>query len=370
VTATVTLFLCGDVMTGRGIDQALPHPCDPVLYESWVKDARQYVELAERAHGPLSLPLTFEAIWGDALDELARRKPHARIVNLETAVTTSSTPWPMKGIHYRMNPANAPCLTAASIDCCVLSNNHVLDWGHEGLGETLKTLHCAGIQTCGAGLSVAQAARPAVLDVTGGGRVLVWGVCSETSGVPGSWAATRERAGVWLLPESPAEAASEIGAHVREWRRPGDVVVVSVHWGGNWGYDVPGWQTRLAHALVDEAAVDVVHGHSSHHAKGIETYHGKLVLYGCGDLLTDYEGIEGYEEFRGGLSLMYFAEIDTAGGDLVGMTMTPTRLERFRLNHASRCEAQWLAETLDRESRPRGAKVEPRSDGRFRLVRV
>ena len=369
MTTTVTLFLCGDVMTGRGIDQALPYPCGPVLYESWVKDARQYIEIAERAHGPLPLPLPFDSIWGDALDELERRRPDARIVNLETSVTTSATPWPMKGIHYRMNPANVPCLTAASIDCCVLSNNHVLDWGYEGLAETLKTLHGARILTCGAGLSLAEATRPAVLGLTGGGRVLVFGVGSETSGVPGSWAAARGRAGVWLLPDSPAEAASQIGSHVREWRRPGDVVVVSVHWGGNWGYDVPREQTRLAHALLDEASVDVVHGHSSHHPKGIEVYRGKLVLYGCGDLLTDYEGIEGYEEFRGDLSLMYFAEIDTAAGDLAGLTMTPTRLERFRLNHASRREARWLSEVLDRESRPRGARIGLGPEGRLHLVR-
>jgi poly-gamma-glutamate synthesis protein (capsule biosynthesis protein) len=370
VTATVTLFLCGDVMTGRGIDQALPHPCGPVLYESWVKDARRYIEIAERAHGPLSLPLPFDAIWGDALAELDRRRPDARIVNLETSVTTSPTPWPRKGIHYRMNPANVPCLTAASIDCCVLSNNHLLDWGYEGLAETLETLHGARIQTCGAGLSLAEATSPAVVAVTEGGRVLVFGVGSESSGVPQSWAAARESAGVWLLPDSPAASVSEIGDQVRKWRRPGDVVVVSVHWGDNWGYDVPGWQTRLAHALVDEARVDVVHGHSSHHPKGIEIYRGKLVLYGCGDLLTDYEGIEGYEEFRGDLSLMYFAEIDRAAGDLVGLTMTPTRLERFRLNHASRNEAQWLCETLDRESRPRGASLELRQDGRLHLLRV
>jgi poly-gamma-glutamate capsule biosynthesis protein CapA/YwtB (metallophosphatase superfamily) len=146
------------------------------------------------------------------------------------------------------------------------------------------------------------------------------------------------------------------------------VVVVSIHWGGNWGYEIPRWQTRLAHALVDDAGVDVVHGHSSHHPKGIEVYHGKLLLYGCGDLLTDYEGIEGYEEFRGDLGLMYFAEVDSRRGDLVGLTITPTRLARLRLNRAPTSQAQWLAETIDRESRPRGAKVELRSDGRLHVL--
>jgi poly-gamma-glutamate capsule biosynthesis protein CapA/YwtB (metallophosphatase superfamily) len=366
--AAVTLFLCGDVMTGRGIDQALPHPCDPVLYESWVVDARDYVALAERAHGPLTLPLPCEAIWGDALGELARRQPDARIINLETAVTTSAAPWPMKGIHYRMNPANVLCLTAAATDCCVLANNHVLDWGYDGLRETLQTLHGAGLRTCGAGLTLEDAATPAALEVRDAGRVLVFGLGSPTSGIPESWAATHDRAGVWLLPEPHAKAVPEIARRVREARRPGDVVVVSVHWGGNWGYDVPLWQADLAHALVDEAGVDLVHGHSSHHPKGIEVYRGKLVLYGCGDLLTDYEGIHGHEAFRGDLSLMYFAEIGTLGGDLIGLTMTPTVMKRFCLNPAPAGDARWLAQTLDRESRPWGASVELRGDGQLHLL--
>ena len=113
---TVTLFLAGDVMTGRGIDQILPRPGDPRLFEPYVSSALEYVALAERESGPLPRPVGFSYIWGDALAELGRVAPDARIVNLETAVTTSDDAWPGKGIHYRMNPANLPCLTAAGLD--------------------------------------------------------------------------------------------------------------------------------------------------------------------------------------------------------------------------------------------------------------
>src|SRR5512143_3888726 len=141
-----TLFLTGDVMTGRGIDQVLPTPSDPQLYESYVTDAREYVKLAERAHGEIRKPVSFDYIWGDALAELDRAAPDARIVNLETSVTTSPGPWPAKGINYRMHPANVGCLTAPRLDCCTLANNHVLDWGYAGLDETLRTLRAAGIR--------------------------------------------------------------------------------------------------------------------------------------------------------------------------------------------------------------------------------
>ena len=63
----ITLFLCGDVMTGRAIDQVLPHPSAPRLYEPYVQDARDYVRLAEAVNGPIGVPVDFAYVWGDAL---------------------------------------------------------------------------------------------------------------------------------------------------------------------------------------------------------------------------------------------------------------------------------------------------------------
>jgi poly-gamma-glutamate synthesis protein (capsule biosynthesis protein) len=70
-TSLLRLFLCGDVMTGRGIDQILPHAGNPVLYERHMKSATGYVELAEEANGPIWKPVEYSYIWGDALAELA-----------------------------------------------------------------------------------------------------------------------------------------------------------------------------------------------------------------------------------------------------------------------------------------------------------
>ncbi|HEV2459949.1 MAG TPA: CapA family protein, partial [Ktedonobacterales bacterium] len=78
----VTLLLCGDVMTGRGIDQILPHPNAPGLHEPYAQSARDYVRLAEAKSGPIARPVDFAAIWGDALAELERRRPDVRIINL------------------------------------------------------------------------------------------------------------------------------------------------------------------------------------------------------------------------------------------------------------------------------------------------
>ena len=133
----ISLFLSGDVMTGRGIDQVLAHPGNPRLFEPYVKDARDYVVIAEQENGLIPKPVGYSYIWGDALKALEKMAPDVRIVNLETSITQRNEYWPGKGINYRMHPKNIPCITSAGIDCCVLANNHVLDWGYMGLQEKL-----------------------------------------------------------------------------------------------------------------------------------------------------------------------------------------------------------------------------------------
>lgn len=365
--AAITLFLCGDVMIGRGIDQILPHPGDPRLYEPYMKTARGYVDLAIEANGPLPVPVDFAYIWGDALEAFARLAPDVRIINLETAVTTSDTPWPGKAIHYRVHPANIPCLTTAHIDCCVLSNNHVLDWGYAGLAETLDTLRHVQVQTAGAGRTLAEAAAPAVLHVAGKGRVLVWAFGVESSGIPQSWAATPYRPGVHLLTDLSDTTVQTIAEHVQRRKHAGDIVVVSLHWGGNWGYRVPSEQRRFAQQLIAEAGVDIVHGHSSHHPKGIEVFRDKLILYGCGDFLNDYEGIRGYEGFRDDLTLMYFVTVEPYTGMLQRLLMMPIQRKRMRANRAPAAAAQWLRDVLHREGNKFGTDVVLHEDNALSL---
>ena len=364
--APIMLFLCGDVMTGRGIDQVLPHPGNPILFEGYMKSALGYVELAEEANGPIPKPVEFAYIWGDALAELERTKPDVRIINLETAVTRSDHAQD-KAVNYRMRPDNIPCLTAAHIDCCTLANNHVLDWGYPGLSETLETLKKADIKIAGAGRNIREAQEPAVMTIPGKARVLVFSFGSETSGIPWSWGATADTPGVNLLPDFSAATVRGIRDTIARVKMPGDIIVASIHWGSNWGYQVPRGEQEFAHRLVDEAGVDILHGHSSHHVKGIEVYKGKLVLYGCGDFLNDYEGISGHEAYRGDLTLMYFVSADPATGGLVGLTMMPLQIRNFRLNHTSATDASWLRDVLRREGKKFGTSVEQNADNTLTL---
>jgi poly-gamma-glutamate synthesis protein (capsule biosynthesis protein) len=159
-----------------------------------------------------------------------------------------------------------------------------------------------------------------------------------------------------VLTEAAATTVPRVAGWVRSAKRAGDIVICSLHWGSNWGYAIPPEQRILAHALIDNAAVDIVFGHSSHHPKAVEVYRRRPIFYGCGDLLNDYEGIRTDAGFRGDLALMYLVDIDPVDG-LVGLRMIPFRIRNFRLLEAGQEEREWLRATMDRECERFGGAI-------------
>ena len=328
---TVTLFLCGDVMTGRGVDQIFPSSCPPGLREPFVTSALDYVRMAQRTGKSIPIPVDHAYVWGDALSVLEDVRPDQRVANLETSVTLSEDAFP-KGINYRMHPANATVLTTAKLDCCSLANNHVLDWAEVGLLDTLAALEREGIRR------------------------------REQEGT----SKPPDKPGVHLLSDLSRGTIGGLADRVEKVKRPGGLAVASIHWGANWGYDVPRRHRRFTHDLIDHAFFDVVHGHSAHRAKAVEVYEGHLILYGCGDFLTDYEGIGGHTEFRPDLALMYFPTLDRKTGRLVDLELFPLRIRGFRLNHVSAADREWLRARLNRKAERLGHRVDPR-EGRLRV---
>ncbi|HJV13968.1 MAG TPA: CapA family protein [Propionibacteriaceae bacterium] len=363
----LTLFLGGDVMLGRGVDQILPNPGNPALYETMVRDARTYVDLAVRENGHIPQPVDWSWPWGDALQLLTAADCDARIINLETSITTSDDYARGKAVHYRMNPANLPALAASAPDICVLANNHVLDFGRSGLLETLDVLSEAGLRTAGAGRSLREAQAPAIVPISRtGGRLLIFALGSPSSGIPYGWAAADDRPGVNVVNTLSDAAADELSRRVQQVRRPGDVTVISVHWGSNWGYQVDSQQVHFAHRLID-GGVDLVHGHSSHHPRPLEVYRQKLILYGCGDLVDDYEGISGHRQYRDDLRLLYFPRLDPTTGELAELRMAPLRARQMRLNRAPEGDVRWLCKTLNKASRRFGSRIDLGPNGLLSL---
>ena len=121
-------------------------------------------------------------------------------------------------------------------------------------------------------------------------------------------------------------------------------------------------EVRFAHRLID-GGVDVIHGHSSHHPRPVEVYRGRLVLYGCGDAINDYEGIRGYEQFRGELRLLYLASVTAGTGMLAALHMVPMQAKNMRLRYASTADSRWMRTTLEQASRRFGSQIRHLPDG-------
>lgn len=344
------VFLCGDVMTGRGIDQISQHPSKPQLYEPFVTDAREYVYLAERKNGKIHYPSAMNYIWGDALKVWEQLKPDVKMINLETAITQNDDYLPNKDIHYRMNPLNVAILTSAGIDICTLANNHILDWNYAGLTETITTLKNANIKFSGAGENIKQVMQPAIFELALNKRVLVFSAGMDSSGVAPEWSASSENSGIYYLPDLSRDVLESIAENIKKYRQPDDLIFFSIHWGSNWGYEITEYSRSFAHGLIDIAKVDVVFGHSSHHPRPIEIYNDKPIFYGCGDFINDYEGISGYEEYRGDLTLMYFLDFDVSTLQFIKMTIIPLQIKNFSLHLANMDDCKWILKILNQYS--------------------
>lgn len=316
------VFLCGDVMLGRGIDQILRYKSDPDLYEAYVTNAKYYVPVAMKQFATENNSVSDVYVWGELIKEKLFLDSKLKIINLETSITRSLTPYANKPVLYKMNPKNIGVIASAGIDYCHTANNHVMDWGLVGLIETIHTLKQAGIGFGGIGLDIAEASAPRI-SYSDGMRILIFSFGDVDSGIPTDWVATKSDPGVNLISTLNPDTKYKVVTHISKFSKPDDFIIVSIHWGSNWGYDVEVSHESFAHYLIDHAKVRIIHGHSSHHFRPIEIYSGRLIIYGCGDLINDYETIDNTEhkKFLPEVSMAYFPQYDKH--TLTGLTIVP-----------------------------------------------
>ena len=218
-----------------------------------------------------------------------------------------------------MNPTNIGCLAAANVDCCVLANNHVLDWGEAGLLETLATLKRAGIRYAGAGRNAEEAAAPAIIDVSGY-SIAVFAFGLESSGIPRAWNAGPWQPGVNIVPDISAKTISGIADRANAARRAGDLLVASIHWGPNWGYEIPLEHRVLAHELIDAAGFAIVHGHFVTPPIGDRDLSGPAHSLRLWRL---HHGLRGDRRIRGVKRLLYLAQFALPSSSLMALSMRP-----------------------------------------------
>lgn len=359
-----TLCLCGDIMTAHGIDPLLPPSETRLPHARSMRSALEYVRAAE-AEAPLPRPVCFEYPWGDALALLKREQPDLRLVNLEACITARGST-ACQRLLARLPPQQLPTLVALGVDGALLANPHALGWGREGLHDTLASLRQAGIAAIGAGHDRAEAEQEAQWLLPGKSRVRLFAFGHASGGLSGQWAADEATPGVSWLERLDGEAVQRLACRIRGSRQEGDIVLVALHWGGHWGYEVSGEQRRFARALIDEAGVDLVWGNASCHPRPIEVYRGRLILYGVGKFQKNPGAGGEHAALRPDLAALYLPRL-CADGRLAELRLWPLRVHLFRLKRACASDCQWLARALGQACRCHGTGLEPLPDGSLRL---
>jgi poly-gamma-glutamate capsule biosynthesis protein CapA/YwtB (metallophosphatase superfamily) len=196
--------------------------------------------------------------------------------NLETPITTRGTPALDKQYVFRGTPEAVSALKEAGFDYLSLANNHTLDYGWEGLSDTMDYLDDAKLQHAGSGNDDREAFTPAYIESKG----MTVAFVSVTRVVPDvSWKADRNHAGV-----AEAYTPTRAVAAIKEANVNADLVVVMVHWGEE-RMDYPvAHQTDLGHRFVD-AGADLVIGSHSHVLQGFEAYKDKWIAYSLGNFV-------------------------------------------------------------------------------------
>ncbi|WP_028982448.1 CapA family protein [Sporocytophaga myxococcoides] len=217
----------------------------------------------------------YEYPWGDVLPLL--RQEGVNIINLEAAITTSKRPV-NKVFNFKADPDKINTLKVANIHVANIANNHIGDYGIDGLEETIRILDHHSIGHAGAGINIAQAKKPIIIKENN----IKIGIIGCTDNEP-SWRANLHPGTFFITVDDPEELESE----VVKLRSEVDVLIISIHWGPNMEIEPNKRQIEFAHRLID-LGVDIIHGHSAHIFQGIEIYKGKIILYDTGDFIDDY----------------------------------------------------------------------------------
>jgi poly-gamma-glutamate synthesis protein (capsule biosynthesis protein) len=274
------------------------------------------------------------------------------LVNLECAITDSTSPWPgaPKAFYFGAPPAAVKTLTHAGVDLVSAANNHTLDFDVQGLRDTLRHLAQAGIACAGAGENAAAARAPTLVERSGLRFALV-AYCDHQE----DFAAGPDTAGIaWLDLHDETGAVREFEAAMGRVRSAGgaDWPILSLHWGPNFLLAPAAPFVRLAHAAVD-VGFAMVFGHSAHNFQGVELHRGRPILYSAGDLVDDY-AVDDW--FRNDRSLLF--ELEIAGTTLRRMRLHPVLIDDFQARPAPGADFEWIVRRLTAQCAGLGTRLQ------------
>ena len=340
----VTLALTGDILPTRDLSP-IPESAKKVF---------RVIEGTDFAIGNFEMPLTDK---GSAVEKL---------------------------LNIRARPGIAGSLSVLGVDLVTVANNHSVDYGWEGLVQTVEVLRASGLRVVGAGKDIGEAQQPEVATLNG----KKIGVIGFSCLLPTGMAASLHRPGIspihvntsyeidpYYQMEEPgdisvvkvrtqardSDVASATSA-VKALKQHCDIVIVTIHWGFGSGEDLAEYQLPLARNMID-AGADIIHGHHPHAIHAIGFYRGKPILFSLGTLVGQQVFLDASPVVKtlwAGMSPDgYVATItipDT--GDLV-MELVPTTLDSDRLPViATGAHFDRIRDRLSRLSAPLGASIE------------
>ncbi len=261
----------------------------PPLASPWSEGEVDSSLVVLRFGGDCLLSGHFEKAAGDSVGlpfagfDLLRDADIA-MVNLESPITTRGAKI-QKPFNFRMHPRYLASLTGAGIDIVNIANNHIFDYGSEGLFDTISYLDSARVLHVGAGRNKGEARRPAVVSVKGRKIAFV--------GYYGGGEApiARENA-----PGVAVRRLRSILDDIRQLRKRDstDFIIVTLHWGTEKAELPDEGQRRFARAIIDGGA-DAVIGHHPHVLQGIERYKSGVIVYSLGNLIFGGLGRDSYD---------------------------------------------------------------------------
>jgi poly-gamma-glutamate synthesis protein (capsule biosynthesis protein) len=277
-------------------------------------------------------------VWGNTLPIF--KKADLRICNLECVISDKGQPWSLtqKVFHFRSDAKNIEALKMAKIDLVSIANNHTLDFDYEALFEELEILEKAKIKKAGGGKNFKEASSPAVLEI----NKKKIGFIAFTDNEP-AWEAKENQAGIFYLPiDIKDKKAKNLFEIIKKTKEKSDFLIVSAHWGPNWGYQPQPRHIPFAHLLIDSGA-DIIYGHSCHVFQGIEIYKGKPILYSTGDFIDDY-AVDEIE--RNDQSFIFIAQISEKDMKISHLFLYPTVIRNFQACLADGEEAKAIANKM------------------------
>lgn len=339
--------------------------------------------------GPLRRPPGAAPIY----DEL--RTADSRFVNLEMPFSKTGCPTE-KLIPLKADPDHASVIRDLGIDVVTVANNHGMDYGVEGLRETLKALDGVGVGHVGGGENITESLKPLIKEFNGT-KVAYIGVTSTLPNGSGAGPSRPGLAGVRVfskfvvdtvtIDESPGMApfvetqvyeADEAALlqTIKAAKAQADIVLVAIHWGVPYGWvaltqdELAVYQRPLGHAMID-AGASAIFGHHPHVVQGVEYYNGAPIFYSLGnfifsnDIVTPGDSMRTYPPYSWASlqntisNIGALARVEWSNGKVASCSIVPmTIMEDGEPVHATAEDAKLLESRMKALSKGRGVVLE------------